>query len=392
MLVRFDNSFNNINLDHRTYLKDVVSSTIHNQNSLVNCDTYSFIPSTRQTIDMNGDMLTQVKKLVSHFYPELSPIRHIELDRISGAMTNAVYFVTIEQRRFVLRIYGHGCEVLLDRQKELEWLARLTPLRVGARLLGTFDNGRLEEYLPSKTLTNDCIRETNTSLQIAKLLAKLHSIVQFYPPSSSSSSSLEVWSCIYKWFHTLSVSDVFKNKNNDGFSIVGISLNDIKKCQQFLDKINPGNETVVFAHNDLQYGNILRLNANDELVAVDFEYAGYNPRSYDIANHFIEWQYDYSSNDSALAKAHKAPTVQQQKLFLATYLEHHHLSSTTTLDQLWNEVNCWTMACHLYWGLWAFVQVLQSDIDFDYASYGTQRLNMFKQCFHTLLNGNLELP
>ncbi|CAO3627418.1 unnamed protein product [Cunninghamella echinulata] len=206
MLVRFDNSFNNINLNHRTYLKDVVSSTIHNQNSLVNCDTYSFIPSTRQTIDINGDISTQVKKLVAHFYPELSPIRQIELDRISGAMTNAVYFVTIEQRRFVLRIYGHGCEVLLDRQKELEWLSRLTPLKVGARLLGTFDNGRLEEYLPSKTLTNDCIRETNTSLKIAKLLAKLHSIVQFYPPSpSSSSSSLEVWSCIYKWFHTLAI-------------------------------------------------------------------------------------------------------------------------------------------------------------------------------------------
>ncbi|CAO3616033.1 unnamed protein product [Cunninghamella blakesleeana] len=309
-------------------------------------------------------------------------------------MTNAVYFVTIANKTFVLRVYGVGCEVLLDRQKELEWLARLTPLKVGARLLGTFNNGRLEEYLPSKTLTNDCLHETNTSLQIAKLLARLHSIVQFYPPPplslSSSSSTLEVWSCIYKWFNTLKVSDHFKKDNN--FSIAGISLNEIKKCQQFLDKLNQGNEAIVFAHNDLQYGNILRLHSNNELVAVDFEYAGYNPRGYDIANHFIEWQYDYSSEDSDLPKPHKAPTVQQQKAFLAAYLENHHLKSSTTIDQLFYEVTCWTMACHLYWGLWAFVQVLQSDIDFDYASYGTQRLNLFKQSYHQLVSsGDLEL-
>lgn len=56
---------------------------------------------------------------------------------------------------------------------------------------------------------------------------------------------------------------------------------------------------VVFCHNDLQEGNIL-LKENESsgchsLCLIDYEYCAYNYRGFDIANHFIEWTYDYTN-------------------------------------------------------------------------------------------------
>uniref|UniRef100_A0A1I7V393 APH domain-containing protein n=1 Tax=Caenorhabditis tropicalis TaxID=1561998 RepID=A0A1I7V393_9PELO len=42
-------------------------------------------------------------------------------------------------------------------------------------------------------------------------------------------------------------------------------------------------DTVVFCHNDLTSANILELNSNDEIMLIDWEFASYNCRGYDLA-------------------------------------------------------------------------------------------------------------
>jgi choline/ethanolamine kinase len=51
---------------------------------------------------------------------------------------------------------------------------------------------------------------------------------------------------------------------------------------------------VVFCHNDLQEGNILLREKDQEVVVIDFEYSAYNYRGFDLANHMCEWVYDYT--------------------------------------------------------------------------------------------------
>lgn len=66
---------------------------------------------------------------------------------------------------------------------------------------------------------------------------------------------------------------------------------------------------VTFCHNDMQEGNILlRQNMRKpELVLIDFEYCSYNYRGFDIANHFVEWQYDYTASEYPFF--HERPTA-----------------------------------------------------------------------------------
>jgi len=74
----------------------------------------------------------------------------------------------------LLRIYGPQVEHLIDRESELQILRRLAKKQIGPRLLGTFTNGRFEQFFHARTLTAKDLRIEDTSKQIAKRMRELH--------------------------------------------------------------------------------------------------------------------------------------------------------------------------------------------------------------------------
>lgn len=75
----------------------------------------------------------------------------------------------------------------------------------------------------------------------------------------------------------------------------------------YRDHLTKIRSPVVFCHNDMQEGNILLREDIEEptLVLIDFEYCSYNYRGFDLANHFIEWTYDYTKAEHPYYTAHK---------------------------------------------------------------------------------------
>ena len=109
----------------------------------------------------------------------------IDVERLSGALTNAVYVVTPPSdiaghdgkkppTKVLLRIYGPQAEHLIDRENELKVLQRLARKKIGPRLLGTFQNGRFEQYFNASPLTPADLRDPEVSKQIAKRMRELH--------------------------------------------------------------------------------------------------------------------------------------------------------------------------------------------------------------------------
>lgn len=197
------------------------------------------------------DLIYATRSLISTLFAPINDDEDVKLDRVSGAMTNAVFFVTIgATKRMLLRVYGVGCDQILDRNKELDWLSRLSQLGIGPKLLGIFGNGRFEEYLPSTTLTRQDIREPQISTQIASRLHQLHSIVETFPPAHNE--TLEVWANIDKWYTTITTE-----------LIPALSKNETWKSQlEVLDLVQLGHDIqqckrvchsspIVFAHNDV---------------------------------------------------------------------------------------------------------------------------------------------
>ncbi|KAK0829076.1 hypothetical protein LTR73_004710 [Friedmanniomyces endolithicus] len=303
----------------------------------------------------------------------------ITVQRLSGALTNSVYVVSPpfdlpphEERaadgsmvprarkpppKLLLRIYGPQVEHLIDREAELAILQRLARKRIGPRMLGTFANGRFEEYFHATTLTPEDLRNPDTSRQIAKRMRELHEGIELLDRERDDGAF--VWRNWDKWVRrveqVVSWLDAQVLKLEPGDKPTGVEswkrrglicglpwkqfLEAVEKYRAWLYAQYGGPDRVknqlVFAHNDTQYGNLLRFvpsgespllapaNSHKQLVVIDFEYASANLPGLEFANHFTEWCYNYHDARKPYAcNTNRYPTLEEQDRFIRAYVRH----------------------------------------------------------------------
>lgn len=69
----------------------------------------------------------------------------------TGGCTNVIYRVdTTKGQNFLLRVFGVGTEMLIDRRREACCFRAVAIRGLGPKLLGTFGNGRVEEFLQAR--------------------------------------------------------------------------------------------------------------------------------------------------------------------------------------------------------------------------------------------------
>ncbi|GKT96382.1 choline kinase [Colletotrichum tofieldiae] len=260
--------------------------------------------------------------------------------------------------KLLLRIYG--LEHLIDRENELSVLRRLARKKIGPRLLGCFTNGRFEEYFNSITLTPSDLREPETSKQIAKRMRELHVGIDVLDREKDEGPAvLKNWD---SWLRNvekkITALDEGVRRGNSVFRgpgyVCGVEWHQFKelydKYRDLVFSAYKGHqgirERLVFAHNDTQYGNILRMRPDDEkspllqpanehkqLVVIDFEYAAANVPGLEFANHFTEWAYDYHHETLPFrCNTVRYPTIQEQRRFLKAYVEHRPHSSSSIVE------------------------------------------------------------
>ncbi|SMQ48083.1 unnamed protein product [Zymoseptoria tritici ST99CH_3D7] len=296
----------------------------------------------------------------------------VEVQRLSGALTNAVYVVSPPEDlplqkedgttakpppKLLLRIYGPQVEHLIDRQAELAILQRLARKRIGPRMLGTFANGRFEEFFHAETLTPEDLKDASTSRQIAKRMRELHDGIELLDQERDDGPF--VWRNWDKWLQRVEqivtwmdsqIAAQDPNTKPTGSKawmrrgyICGVPWQQFKavveKYRAWLKAQYGGSkhlrEQLVFAHNDTQYGNILRLvpagksplllpaNSHKQLVVIDFEYASANTPGLEFANHFTEWCYNYHDKRKPYAcNTNTYPTPEEQDRFIRAYVRH----------------------------------------------------------------------
>ena len=206
----------------------------------------------------------------------------IEVTRLSGALTNAVYVVTPPKEqpppeqltrkhrkadKVLLRIYGP--QVDIDREHELGILRRLARKNIGPKMLGTFNNGRFEQFFNAQTLTPKDLRDPSTSRQIAKRMRELHDGIELLEEERAAGPL--VWQHWHKWLDNvekrMTYLDKEVNSGNPGKGeiwrkrglVAGVEWPmfraTIEKYREWLDKqyepIGGVEPELVFAHNDV---------------------------------------------------------------------------------------------------------------------------------------------
>lgn len=97
-----------------------------------------------------------------------------------------------------MRIYGPQVDHLIDRKTELQILRRLSRKHIGPRLLGTFQNGRFEEYFYANALKPEDLRDPDNFRQIAKRMRELHMGIELLDAERKAGPF--VWQNWDKWF------------------------------------------------------------------------------------------------------------------------------------------------------------------------------------------------
>lgn len=128
-----------------------------------------------------------------HVAKSLLPLvpERVTMKRITGALTNAVFFVGYNggdawpsPPTVLLRVYGAGSEALLSRRTELLVLHTLSSLyEIGPHILGTFANGRIEEFYECDPIGQAGIRQMDTpqgeegsAFWVARRMRELHEV------------------------------------------------------------------------------------------------------------------------------------------------------------------------------------------------------------------------
>ncbi|KAI9816658.1 MAG: hypothetical protein M1832_005044 [Thelocarpon impressellum] len=311
----------------------------------------------------------------------------VSVERLSGALTNAVYVVappkdlpppqrqesdsnlTLGGRRappkLLLRIYGPQVEQLIDRESELQILRRLARKSIGPRLLGTFKNGRFEQFFNAQTLTAHDLRVPATSVQIAKRMRELHDGIELLEEERDAGPFvwrnwdkwLDKCGAVVSWLDRKIVTGTQGKERSklDAWKKRGLLLGvewpvfkeAVERYRRWLYERYGGEAGIrpklVFAHNDTQYGNLLRLqpsgesplllpaNEHKQLVVIDFEYASANQPGLEFANHFSEWCYNYHHPKTPFVLNHlQYPTVPEQVRFVKAYVEHSYTARRTS--------------------------------------------------------------
>ncbi|KAI3646244.1 hypothetical protein MP228_009172 [Amoeboaphelidium protococcarum] len=296
-----------------------------------------------------------------------APSASVHIKRMTGAMTNCMFLLTIDsssassssssqlqedgdgEHKYLFRVYGEGSEKLFSRDRELKVLQTMSCLDIGPHIIAKFANGRIEQFIQNYQMTSKDIRVSENNKDIAASMFEIHSLIGLMPLESDSDSSQSgVIRSASRARRALSTTSALKQvihselepRLMDWFNQAVLALptlkekypqrwSDIEQCdidrkQQLLslciNHIKSRQSPVVFCHCDSQYGNILRSTETGQIVIIDYEYACYAYRGFDLANHFCEWMANYHCDRPHWLDADKFPTREEQIEFVDSYL------------------------------------------------------------------------
>ncbi|KAL2122509.1 hypothetical protein VTJ04DRAFT_2964 [Mycothermus thermophilus] len=389
-------------------------------------DHIRFIPLSYDSANSEASAL----KLVFAIRPDWKDAdSKVEFVRFTDGITNTLLKAVnkrpglskdeIDKEAILLRAYGHGTDLIIDRHRETQNHELLMKYGLAPELLARFENGMMYRFIRGTVTHPEDLRKPDIYKAVARRLAQWHALVPCISGRTGHHSrktskvdgspatdeefqrSLDevapgkpppnLWTVMQKWIYALPTDTEAQRARQAELQ------QELKRLiAELSQRPGLGVNGLVFAHCDLLSGNVIVLPntttttngdakpATTPTVAfIDYEYATPSPAAFDIANHFAEWG-GFDCDFSVL------PTRSQRREFVAEYidayfsfLETKNPGSTAQVDRqaeverMLVEVDQYRGVPGFYWGIWALIQATISEINFDYASYAETRLGEY---------------
>ncbi|KAJ5527525.1 hypothetical protein N7513_011684 [Penicillium frequentans] len=367
-----------------------------------------YIPLSYSPADSQASALRLILTLLPDWE---GPENKIEFVRFTDGITNTLLKIInrkagltdeqVDNDAVLMRAYGNGTEILIDRERETTSHALLASCGLAPPLLARFNNGLLYRFIRGKPCGHEDLATAPIYRGVARRLAQWHAVLPIAGAVSTSGADStaangekqgfemiqprragpSMWAVLQKWIMALPVATPEQRARQ---------LNLQQELQWVVGQLDDGKgigeDGLVFSHCDLLCANVIVLPSDenskpsDDITPVnfiDYEYAVPAPAAFDIANHLAEWiGYDCDYN--------MIPTQSVRRQFLTeytkSYIQHRKLDTSSESEivaRLYEDVDRFRGIPGLYWGVWALIQAQISQIDFDYASYAELRLGEY---------------
>jgi thiamine kinase-like enzyme len=276
--------------------------------------------------------------------PQLKAARSIEIQELTGGITNRNYKITAEGECFVLRLGGNETQYLgIDRKTEYECSLLASQIGIAPEPIAFLEP---EGYILARFISGRGIPAEEIGLEtnvrrVVETMKAYHSL-PYFPGSFSPFRVAEQY------------ADIARKFKVDLPEKIGSYLktsHEIEKAM-YREPLLPHP-----CHNDLLNGNFI--DEGSRIRILDWEYAGMGDIFFDLGNFAVQHEFSDAQDETLLRAYFGAPTDSQrarQKLM--------------------------KMMSDLREAMWAQVQRGVSKLDFDYDGYGQKYFERFELSTH----------
>ena len=255
----------------------------------------------------------------------------IDLSVVPAGVLNRIFLCQNKKsgEKVIIRLYGKTSGSVRSHPIETEVLAfhLLDVNKVGPRLLGVFDGGRIEEYLEGHTVNNEDCKNDELMGIFARKLAKMHSLEVPFDKNPNDflgitkanlEKNLESFIQLMKQEEVPpeSKEKVEMSYNYDWMGLFG-----------WFEKTLPKIKTrSVFSHCDMNRANFMVVpDSPEKIIFLDFEFSGYSHRGCDIGGHFMCRTIDVSKyceeGKNPFDIGVEYPKEEERRFFIREYLK-----------------------------------------------------------------------
>lgn len=268
----------------------------------------------------------------------------ITASRLGGGITNVNYLVTDQDRQVVVRIGDDIPVHQVLRFNELAASRAAHAAGVSPAVLHHQPGALVIDFVQGRTLTAEDIRAPENFDRVIDLVAEAHRAI----PQHLRGPVLMFWV-----FHVLrDYAATLRDGASRHLAIIPALLEQATELERAVGPVD-----LVFGHNDLLPANFL--DDGERLWLIDWDYAGFNSPLFDLGG---------LAANNGLTPDHEAQML-------------HRYFGTPPDAALWRRYRAMKAASALREAMWSMVQEIHSDLDFDYAAYTADNLDIYRAAF-----------
>ena len=285
---------------------------------------------------MNNNEAIRHLKTIPFFKEEIT------VERFGGGLSNYSFLVTCNNKKFVAKFLNDLLLFHTTHLQEVSANKAAHKLDIAPQIMYYDDKVIIFEYIQSKNLTKEEIKEEKTLKKIINILKTVHKKMPYYFRGP----------IMINW-NFYSVRDYVRVLRKINSPHIDKLNNFLKDIVIFEDMSGPFD--IVFTHGDFFLPNIL--NNGKKFWLIDWEYSGFNSSLNDLGNLSKHGEFNQEEDNFILEQYYEAPITAKLKY------QFHAMKCASILKEL----------------LWSMIAEIHPPIDYDFKQYTKEKLDDYRK-------------